>query len=217
MANNKNKSKKSYTVSEEETKIEEIVEAKEETTETTENEVEADVAAETETTEETKKKTRKTSTAKKKKTFSDADMITCRSVTNGMLYIQGKNTNTMYHWSGNGDEIGVGYRDLVSEVRSSSKNIYQPRIIVEDSDFVEQFAELKKFYDTRHTEADLNRILVLPADSMNDEIVLLPDAAKDRLLSIVKVRVGDGTFDSVRKIKIIDEIFGTSLSLIVSM
>lgn len=164
----------------------------------------------------TKSTTEKTETVKEKtkRVFEPNDYITCRSITQGALYIEGEKTNMLYEWSRYGDEIDVEYRDLVAWVRSKSPFIFNPNIIVEDNDFVEEFEQLRRFYAQAYSVKDLKKILDLPVDKMIAEIKVLPKTAYESIAGLASSGVANGTIDSVKKIKALDELFDTDLSLL---
>lgn len=83
---------------------------------------------------------------KEKKKFQQTDLIMCKSVVVGGLFLEGSKTKQIYQWNDYGDESEVEYRDLVAEVRSRSAYVFNPWFIVEDEDFIEEFPQLKQFY-----------------------------------------------------------------------
>ena len=106
------------------------------------------------------------------------------------------------------------YRDLVYLVRTREDvNIYSPRIIIEDEDFIEQNKSVKDFYDSMYTTGDLNDILLLPVSDMKSAIEQLPSGAKEAIKGIASTMINSHILDSVQKIKVLDEIFGTNMLL----
>lgn len=157
-------------------------------------------------------------TTRKKKTFENTDLIDCKSMIHGALYMKGRNTGQVYYWAGINDVIGVEYRDLVSEVRnSSSKFVYAPRFYITNEDFLSEFPKLKEFYESLYTENDFRNILNMSVRDMTAAIKELPDSAKERLKAYVGFQMGNGSLDSLSKIRALDEIFGTNLSFVSSM
>lgn len=152
-----------------------------------------------------------------KKVFNQDDYITCRSVTVGTLWCEGPKSHTTYNWVDYGDLNDLEYRDLVALVRSRSKFIFGPLFIVEDRDFIEEFQQLKKFYDEQYTVNDLKEVLDLKIDDMVETIKTLPQSAIDSLKSIASTQVANGQMDSIKKIKALDELFGTELNLLSSL
>lgn len=151
---------------------------------------------------------------KQKKTFSDSDGIVCRSITQGGLYMEGVKTHMLYEWVEYGDKTQVEYADLAAAVRTKSSYLFNPMFIVEDEDFIDEFSQLKKFYTENYTVNDLESILSYPMDKMLEEISALPKSAIESLKVLAASSINDGTLDSVKKIKALDEVFGTNLSLL---
>ncbi len=151
---------------------------------------------------------------KEKKKFSDSDGIICRSITQGGLYMEGAKTHMLYEWVEYGDKTQVEYADLAAAVRTKSSYIFGPMFIIEDEDFIEEFTQLKKFYTENYTVSDLEEILFYPIDRMLEEISALPKSAVESLKVLAASSINEGTLDSVKKIKALDEIFGTNLSLL---
>lgn len=154
-------------------------------------------------------------TAKKK--FKQDEGIICRSVTVGGLWLDGVKSKNVYRWVEYGDETEIEYRDLVSMVRSRSAYIFNPMFIILDDDFINEFPQLKKFYDEQYTVADLKGVLELPVKSMVATIKTLPQGAVSSLKNIASTQVANGQLDSVKKIKALDELFGTELNLLASL
>ena len=176
-------------------------------------EVEPKITAKT-TNENTKAKVKEVETKSVAKVFGQEDLISCRSQVSGPLYITGIRSGIPYTWADYNDVQDVEYRDLIYMVRSSGdKNIYNPRIIIEDDDFIEQNKQLKSLYESLYSTGDLRDIVKLPVKQMTDVINKLPNGAKESFKGIVSTMIDAHQLDSVSKIKAIDEIFGTRLLL----
>ena len=154
---------------------------------------------------------------KKRKKFDPSDGVVCRSVTQGGLFMDGLKTQIPYRWMDYGDEVDVEYRDLVAAVKAKSPFIFNPYFIVDDEDFVEEFPQLKKFYTESYSAGDLKEILSLPPHEMLSKMKTLPKGALESLKNIASTQVATGKLDSVKKIKALDEFFGTDLNLLQSL
>lgn len=162
----------------------------------------------------TTKKTTTEGTEISTKKFKNSDLIPCRSLVSGGLYITGYKTKIPYSWADYGDVQDVEYQDLIHMVRTrQDRSIYTPRIIIEDDDFVEQNNQLKEFYDSLYTTKDLREIVELPLEKMKNVVKKLPSGAQNSLKSIVSTMIDEHRLDSVQKIKALDEIFGTQMFL----
>lgn len=152
-----------------------------------------------------------------KKKYNPDDGIMCRSITVGGLWLDGIKSGNVYRWVEYGDETEVEYRDLVAMVRSRSNYIYAPTFIIEDEEFVADFPQLKKFYENQYSIADLKGILNLPVNSMIETIKTLPPGAASSLKNIASTAIVNGTLDSMKKIRALDEYYGTELNLLASL
>ena len=152
-----------------------------------------------------------------KKKFEPTDLVTCRSVVNGRIFMEGAASLLRYTWMDFGDEVDVEYRDLVAAVRNKSGYITRPFFVVMDDDFIEEFSFLKEIYAKQYSAKDLAKILSLDVDEMVAEVKSLPGNVKDILKGIASTWIENGRLDSFKKIKALDEILDTDLSLIADM
>lgn len=150
----------------------------------------------------------------KKRVFEQSDGVMCRSVCSGVLFIQGPKTGMMYQFTDYDDQTEIEYRDLVALVRSKDKNIYEPRIIIEDEDFLKEYSAIEDYYTSQFTTRDIKAILKMDDDEMTVAIKKLPRGAFENLKSIAAFQVANGYIDSRRKIKTLNEVLGIDLDLV---
>ena len=150
---------------------------------------------------------------KTKKEFKDSDYILCRSVWSGGLNITCKSGAT-YEFKKYGTDCDIEYRDLVYLIRKNSDHIFAPRFVILDEDFLEDFPQVKRVYSTMYSPTELHKILELPINQMKTEIENLPDATKKTLLSLAATEVAKGRLDSIKKVKVLSEIFGSDFNLL---
>ena len=162
-------------------------------------------------------------TTPKKRKFEDTDLIPCVSITPGEMFMVGEKSKTLYTWADIEDVVEVEYRDLAYMARSGSANgtrrnlMYKPRFIVQDKDFLAQFPKLEEAYGSMYSVADLKALLKLSASQLKSEVEMLPPGAKDSLKSIVATMIDNGSFDSIQRVKVLDEAFGTQMLLRLTM
>ena len=149
--------------------------------------------------------------------FEQTDGVSCRSVVQGGLFMEGLKTKMDYSWTDYGDVTEVEYRDLVAAVRSKSKFVFNPWFIIEDEDFLAEYPQVKQFYDSSYTLTDLIKILDMPPTQMIEEIKKLPKGAIDTIKSLASKQVSNGTLDSVSRIRALDDYFDTDLNLLASI
>ena len=145
----------------------------------------------------------------KKKDFKSTDGVVCRSVTPGSLFVDGPKSGMLYTFAAYGDEAEIEYRDLKGLIMMRSPNIFTPRFIVEDADFIAETPQLDAFYSKQFSAKDLRKILELPVEEMVTEIKKLPSGAQDNRKTLAATAIGEGNLDSIKKIKALDELWGT--------
>lgn len=160
----------------------------------------------------------KTEVKKEKRKYEQSEGILCKSITSGGLYMPGLKSNILYTWIDSGDQIEVEYQDLLAAIRSNNSYVMRPFFVIEDEEFVSQFPQLKNLYDKLYSVGELKDVItdLSPAD-MKATILSLPQGAQDSIKHIASKMVSDGTLDSVRKIKILDEIFDTEMSVMTGL
>ena len=155
--------------------------------------------------------------ASKKKQFKDTDAINCMSITAGQLGMIGIKSGINYTWAGRGDETEVEYQDLVAAIRSGKKHINEPYFIIQDKEFLSQFPQVEKIYSSMYSIGDLKDIFNMPLSQMKNTIMSLPNGAKESIKNIASTMITNGTLDSVKKIKALDEIFNTNFMLMTEL
>lgn len=144
-------------------------------------------------------------------TFQQDDLIECRSVTEGTLLLPAKKTGTLYRWSGYGDVTEVTYQDLYSLMIAKSGYLYDPLFVVDDEELLEdpKWKSLKALYDSMYTKEDVKSVLALPAGQFERVLKQLPKGLLNAVKISVSTGIEDGTFDSIKKIEIVDKVCGT--------
>ena len=83
----------------------------------------------------------------------------------------------------------------------------------EDEDFIAQNPKLAELYESMYTNSDLIEILNMPTTQMGEYIKALPVGCKNAIKGVAATMIDNGSLDSVQKIKVLDEIFGTNMLL----
>jgi len=177
----------------------------------------AEVAVETPAVE-APVKTTKTTPKKEYRQFNQTDLILCRSVTAGWLGVSGK-SGQYYVFENFGDECEIEYQDLFALKSRHSNYIYAPHFVIEDEELLEnpRWADVAKFYDEEvYTLEDVDAVLNLPTSNFKSALQKLPRGLAKSLQVKVAEKIEDGTFDSLQKIKMIDEVFGTDFRSILA-
>ena len=155
---------------------------------------------------------------KEPRQFNQHDLILCRSVTAGWLGCGGK-SGQYYIFENFGDMCEVEYQDLFALKQRRSPYLYAPLFVIEDEELLEnpRWADIQKFYDEKvYTMEDINEVLNLPFSQFEDALKKLPKGLAKSVQVEVAKRIEDGSFDSLKKIKVIDEVFGTDFRSILA-
>lgn len=142
--------------------------------------------------------------------FNQNDLVLCRSVTAGWLGVSGK-SGQYYVFENFGDECEIEYQDLFALKSRRSNYIYAPLFVIEDEELLEnpRWKDVAQFYDEKVFSEDIDEVLNLPVSSFKKALEALPKGLAKALQVKVAEKIEDGSFDSLSKIKIIDEVYGT--------
>lgn len=147
------------------------------------------------------------------KEFNDTDRIPCVSITVGGLSMVGAKSGEFYRWMNMGDVVEVEYRDLVSAIREHTKDVFEPRFIIQDDDFLAKYDTVQLRYGQLYTPADIEQVLAMPATQMEAMIKKMPVGAQNAVRDLASRKVDSGELDSINRVKVIDSFFGTQLVL----
>ena len=112
-----------------------------------------------------------------------------------------------------GDIAYVEYQDLYAAKSRRSDFIYSPLFIIDDEELLSnsRWADVKEFYDNMYSYDDINVILKLDNASFRNVISQAPAGLRKAVEIEMVTQLEEGTFDSLQKIKIVDQICGTDL------
>lgn len=165
------------------------------------------------TKEESVSAVEKTTEKVSEKVYEATDLIPCRSITQGTLLMSGKQSKILYRWVSYGDIVEVEYRDLYSLKASHSGYIYEPFFVIEDEELLQnaRWKDLIDLYDRMYDSSDINKVIDLPITKFKEVLKTIPEGFKNAIKIEIATRLNNGTFDSISKIRAVDEICGTEL------
>ena len=151
------------------------------------------------------------------KVYDQHDYILCRSVTPGKLFLTGRKSGMRYTWVNRGDVAEIEYGDLFAMKNSRSPYLYKPRIIIEDEELLNQprWKEIKELYDNNYYDVDVDEVLKISTQNLRKVLMNLPDGLKRAVAMEVRKRVENSEFDSISRLKIIDEVCDTDIRSVV--
>lgn len=154
---------------------------------------------------------------KQARKYANDDGILCESITAGELGMIGVKSGNNYTWTCFGDSTEVEYADLVAAIRLHKSHVFAPLFIIKDEEFLEKYPQVTEVYNNMYTTSDLKDIFKLSPSQMKQVIMSLPNMVQKTIANIATAMISDGTLDSVKKIKILDEIFDTQLMLLTEL
>lgn len=158
-----------------------------------------------------KKVVAKSEPKKEPRKFEQTDPILCRSVTPGWMACYGK-SGMSYVFYNYGDQCEIEYGDLYALKNRRSRYLYDPLFIIEDEELLEnpRWKDLADFYSEKvYGMDDIDYVLNVPNNKFKSTLLSLPKGLVKALNVEVAKRIEDGSFDSVKKVKVIDEVCGT--------
>lgn len=147
------------------------------------------------------------------KKYEPNDLIPCRSMYAGCLLFTGDKSKITYEFSNIGDFRYIEYQDLLAAMLVRKKSLYAPYIIIDDEELLENphWKQIKDIYDGLYSERDLMNLINLPTSQFNEEFRRLPVGYQKTIATIISGMIAENTFDSMNKIRIVDEVCGTDL------
>lgn len=144
--------------------------------------------------------------------YNDHDEIVCRSIVQGRLMAGGRKTKNSYSWANYGDVYSVEVCDLNAWKAIRSAFLYDPLIVIEDEEFLsqEKWTDIRELYE-KAARNDLEEILNLSNVEFENALRTLPKGYKNSLISVISELIENNAFDSMIKVKLVDEICGTDL------
>ena len=145
--------------------------------------------------------------------YKGDDLITCRSMTKGELIYVGKKTKEVYTWADYDDVTEVEYQDLLALKSAKSPFIFETLFIIEDEELIEtaKWKDVKAIYEQIYSD-DVPTLISMDTNKFKKVFPSLPNGLKRAVVTEVATQMEAGTFDSIQKIKLIDELCNTDLA-----
>ena len=145
--------------------------------------------------------------------YNGDDLIPCRSMTKGELVYIGKKSKETYIWADYGDITEVEYQDLLALKSAKSIFIFDALFIIEDEDLLNdpKWKEVKATYDKIYSD-DVNTLINMDTNKFKRAFPNLPKGLQKAVITEIATQMEAGTFDSIQKIKLVDELCNTDLA-----
>lgn len=149
------------------------------------------------------------------KKYNTDDEIMCKSVCFGLLEYISKKDGIVYRWEDFGDIVPVRYSDLLALKTSRSKFLYQPWFIILDEDLVKMWKleDINKYFDEISDIEDFLINSKIP--HIEKQLKNAPDGYKELVVQTAGRLLRENRLDSIAKLRTIDELLDTRLSLLI--
>ena len=152
------------------------------------------------------------------KIFKADTPITCKSVRQNELFFK-SNSGTEYTWNGFGDIRELPYSDIMSMKASRSAYLYEPWLLIEDSELLAKPEFQKEFGDMYEVYKEFDNpkaFFERPISDIKERLKDAPKGLRDLIIYNARQYIEDGTLDRIGVINALDEMFGTRLKMLIS-
>ena len=151
-------------------------------------------------------------TKRNRTNFKQGDMIPCRCVRpNKVVYFSTK-TDTRYEWNGFGDMVDVDFADLSAFKSSKSAMLYEPKIVIEDEELYEEWKHVLEPIYEDYLGIDEATDLFQMSDRKFEAFLKTAPTPFKEIIKVTAMRmIKDGDFDSIAKVRIMDDVLGTCM------
>lgn len=144
--------------------------------------------------------------------FKPGDLILCKSVSSGKVVYYSTKTDSRYEWSNFGDEVEVDYADLQAMHSGKKSFLFKPIIIILDEELYKLWeSELEPVYKD-YIGLDYPEKLFEVNDAVFEETLRnAPKPVQDLVKTEASRLVKENKFNSIQKLRIIDDVCKTAL------
>jgi hypothetical protein len=149
----------------------------------------------------------------KKKDLDRNMMVSCRSIVQGELTYVSRKTGLETSWANFGDEEYIDLGELMTMKAGQPKFLNNPWIMIDDQDVVE-YLGLKAMYDKIVAVDQLDEFFYKQVDEMIEILKKAPKGTRKLIADTARVKVEDGSLDSMRIIKALENELTIDLSMV---
>lgn len=146
------------------------------------------------------------------KKFQAGDMIPCRCVRPNKVIYYSTKTDSRYEWNGYGDIEEVDYADLLKWKTSKDSYLYEPKVVIEDSDLYEQWKNLlEPIYKNFMGLEDPKTLFNMSDSKFEQKLKTAPSTFQEIIKVTASRMLKEKTLNQISKINIIDKVLKTCL------
>ena len=139
-------------------------------------------------------------------------LVTLMSLTSGKLVYVSPRTGMKYIWGDYGDTVDLEMHEIQTMRTSTRSFLNEPHAIVLD-DEVCDYLGLNKDYGNLIDVKNIDEVFSFDNEKFEEVLDSAPRGIKMLIIDRVKNKVKDGSFDSAKKIKILNEKYNLELEV----
>lgn len=140
----------------------------------------------------------------KARTFQPTDYVTVRNGTQGVLVYKNTHTGETFIWNNFGDEQEIELREL-KNAKSASKSFFINNWFLFDDPTVVDYLGVSQYYKYALNTDDFNDLFNKTPEEVAEILPNLSDGQKKSVAYRAYQLIKDGTIDSVKMIKVLQE------------
>jgi hypothetical protein len=147
----------------------------------------------------------------KKRNVDRDEYVDVMSNTTGKLFYSSR-TGAEFVFTEYGQTDQIQVSELINMNNKNPRYLKEPWLIIMDEDVV-QFLGLSKVYENIIMPEEFETFFNRPVEEIEAFIRKAPKGMTQLIVSMAQTKVQDGTLDSMRVVKLINDIFGTDLTI----
>lgn len=137
-------------------------------------------------------------------------LVPVMNVTNGALVYASKRTGAEYHFTNYGDIEYIEVSELLTMRSSAKAFIDEPHLIILDDEVIE-YMGLRKQYNNLSNAQNIDVVFTFTNEEFEEVVNIAPKGIQVLIVSRAKTLYNEGTFDSVQKIRFLNEKFAIEI------
>lgn len=146
-----------------------------------------------------------------KRKLNRDDSILVMNNTAGTLIYKSNRSGQEWYFTEYGQTDTIELGELITMNNAHGKFLKEPWLIVLDDDAVE-YLGLKRFYDNIFEFDNIDSFFEMPETKMEELLNKMPNGMKELIVGLSRRKIAEGTFDSMSKIRLIEQKLKVNLS-----
>ncbi|WEG18506.1 hypothetical protein PQ478_08490 [Alkalihalophilus pseudofirmus] len=146
----------------------------------------------------------------KPKKLTNTDYVTIMNNTSGLCIYKSKRTGNEWRFTEYGQMDEIEFGELMTMKNSQGRFLTEPWLLVLDDEAVQRLG-LKRLYENVLDPEDVEEVFEMDAEDIKGLLAKLPRGMAELVLEQAKVKITNGTLDSLAKIDVLEKHFKVTL------